>query len=100
MSVSTLRPKQNGRNFPDDIFKCIFLNENVWISIEISLKNVTYGPVNINITALVQIMAYPTRRQAIIWIDDSLFYWRIYAPLGLNELTYDLRKWHVWNYIN
>ena len=58
MSVNTLRPKQNGRNFPDDIFKCIFLNENVWISIEISLKNVTYGPVNINITALVQIMAW------------------------------------------
>ena len=28
-SVITLRPKQNGRNFPDDIFKWIFLNENV-----------------------------------------------------------------------
>ena len=24
----TLRPRQNGRHFPDDIFKCIFLNEN------------------------------------------------------------------------
>ena len=21
----------NGRHFPDDIFKCIFVNENVWI---------------------------------------------------------------------
>ena len=27
--VNTLRPKQNGRNFPDDIFKCYFLNGNV-----------------------------------------------------------------------
>ena len=27
--VNTLRPRQNGCHFPDDIFKCIFLNENV-----------------------------------------------------------------------
>ena len=33
--LNTLRPRQNGRHFPDDIFKCIFLNENVWISIKI-----------------------------------------------------------------
>ena len=25
---NTLRPRQNGRRFPDDIFKCIFFNEN------------------------------------------------------------------------
>ena len=24
-----LRPRENGRHFADDIFKCIFLNENV-----------------------------------------------------------------------
>ena len=28
---NTLRPRQNGRHFAEDIFKCIFLNENVWI---------------------------------------------------------------------
>ena len=27
--VNTLRPRQNGCHFPDDIFKCILLNENV-----------------------------------------------------------------------
>ena len=27
--LNTLRPRQNGRHFPDDIFKWIFLNENV-----------------------------------------------------------------------
>ena len=52
---NTLRPRQNGRHFADDIFKCIFLNENVWISIGISLKFVPRGPI-INIPALVQIM--------------------------------------------
>ena len=36
----------------DAIFKCIFLNENVWIPIKISLKLVPKGPIN-NITALV-----------------------------------------------
>ena len=30
-SLNTLRPRQNGRHFPDNVFKCIFLNENVWI---------------------------------------------------------------------
>ena len=27
--VNTLRPRQNGHHFPDDILKCIFWNENV-----------------------------------------------------------------------
>ena len=27
--INTLRPRQNGRHFADDIFKCIFFNENV-----------------------------------------------------------------------
>ena len=55
--LNTLRPRQNGRHFADDIFKCIFLNENVWIPIKISLKFVPQGPIN-NIPALVQIMAW------------------------------------------
>ena len=55
--VNTLRPRRNRRHFADDIFKCIFLNENVLISIKISLKFVPYGPIN-NIPTLVQIMAW------------------------------------------
>ena len=54
--LNTLRPRQNGRLFPDDIFKCIFLNENVWISLKISLKFVPKVPIN-SIPALVMIMA-------------------------------------------
>ena len=55
--VNTLRPRRNRRRFADDIFKCIFLNENLWISIRISWKFVPRGPIN-NTPALVQIMAW------------------------------------------
>ena len=54
--IDTLRPRQNGRHFADNIFKCIFMNEIVSISIRISMKFVPNGPIN-NIPALVQIMA-------------------------------------------
>ena len=57
LTLNTLRQRQNGRHFPDDIFKCISLNENVWIAIKISLNFVPRGPIN-NIPALVQIMAW------------------------------------------
>ena len=57
ISANTLRPKQNGRCFADNTFKCIFLNETVRISIKISLKFVPKGPINNN-PALVQIMAW------------------------------------------
>ena len=57
LTLNTLRPRQNGRYFPDDILKCIFLNENVWILIMILLKFVLKSPIS-NILALVQIMAW------------------------------------------
>ena len=53
---NTLRLRQNGRHFPDDIFKRIFLNEIVWILIDISLKFVPRDQIN-NIPTLVQLMA-------------------------------------------
>ena len=55
--VNTLRPRQNGRNIADDIFKCIFLNENFSISNKISLKYVPWCLID-NMAALVQIMAW------------------------------------------
>ena len=58
-----------------------YFNENVCISIKISLKFVPKCPIN-NIPALVQIMA--TNH----YLDQCcLVYRRIYASLGLNELT-------------
>ena len=57
MHLNTLRPRQNGRHFADDIFKCILLNENVWIGNKIPMKFVPKGSIN-NIPSLLQIMAW------------------------------------------
>ena len=71
LSLTTLRPIQNGRHFPDDIFKCIFFNENVQISIMISLKfvpkwsNQQYSSIGSDNGSA------PTRRQAIVWTNDG-----------------------------
>ena len=46
---NSLRPRWNGCHFPEDIFKCIFLNQNV--------NFFPWGPID-NSSALVQIMAW------------------------------------------
>ena len=80
--INTLRPRQNCRHFTD-IFKRIFLNENIWISLKILLKFVPKVPIN-NIPALVQIMAWrrpgnkPSEPMMVI-------YWYIYTSLSLDE---------------
>ena len=55
--IITLRPGQDGCHFADDIFTCIFINENCCILIKFSLKYVRKNPVDNN-PALVQIMAW------------------------------------------
>ena len=75
-TLNTLRPGQNGRHFADDIFKCIFLNENIWITFKISLKFVPKSSMN-NIPVLVQIMAW--RRPG----DKPLF-----EPMMVNSPTH------------
>ena len=55
--LNTLRPRLNRRPFADDIFKCIFLNEDEWISPRISLKFASKVRID-NIPSLVQIMAW------------------------------------------
>ena len=55
IAINTLTPRQNDRDFTDDIFKYIFLNENDWISIRISLKFVSEVSMN-KMQASVQIM--------------------------------------------
>ena len=66
---NSLRPKQNGRHFPDGILKWIFLNEHIWISIYISVKFVSTGPTN-SIPALVQIMVW--RRPVVKPLSEPL----------------------------
>ena len=55
--LNILKPRQNGRHFPDDISKCIFVNENVWISLKTWVTFVPKVRLN-NIPSLVQIMAW------------------------------------------
>ena len=55
--INSLRPRPNRRHFAYDIFKCIFENENEWITPRMSLKFVPKVRIN-NIPALVQIMAW------------------------------------------
>ena len=70
--------KQYGCHFPHGIFNCIFLNENVWITIKISLKFVSVGSIN-NISALVQIMACANQGASHYRNQWWLDYWRIYV---------------------
>ena len=54
---NTMRQRQDGRYFTDDVLKYIFVNEKVWILVKIPLKYVARGPIN-NIPPFVQIMAW------------------------------------------
>ena len=87
LRLNTLTPRKNGRHFPDDIFKGIFLNENVCISIKISLQLVPRCPNN-HIPALVQTMTWRRSGDKPLsdWTHDGVFHWRKYASPKLNEL--------------
>ena len=94
--VNTLRTKQNGCHFPDDIFKCISLNENEWIWIKIPLKFVPKGPVN-NISTLVQRMAWrrpgnkPFSEPRIISLPTHICVTRPQWVKGIKH-----SNWHLW----
>ena len=82
--VNPLRPRQNRRR--RHFQRHLLLNENVLISIEISLKSVPKDPIN-NIAALVQIIALrrPGDKPLSELMTVSLST-HIYASLGLNKL--------------
>ena len=81
---NTLRPRQKGCHFLDNIFKCIFLNENVWYSIKIPLKFVCKSPID-TFPALVQTMAW--RRSG----NNPLS-----APMMVRLLTHICVTWPQW----
>ena len=70
---NTLRLRQNGRHFPDDIFIC------TEVCSQGSNQCSSIGSDN---------GLMPVRRQAIIWINGGLDYSGIYTSLGHNELRY------------
>ena len=91
MMINTLRPRQNGRHLADDIFKCISVIENIWNSINISLRFARKGRIN-NISALVKIMAWPRPGDKSL-SEPMMVYRRIYASLVLNELRAAKASW-------
>ena len=53
-----MKAEQNGRQFVDDVFKCIFLSENTWILISISQKCVPRGHWIDNKSSWIQVIAW------------------------------------------
>ena len=105
-SFNTLRPRQNGRHFPDEIFKCMFLFENVWIWIKISLKFVPKVRIN-NIPALVQIMAWrrtgdkPLSEPMVVNLTDKCAHQCRILPmisfLRMSQSQHKLHECPVWH---
>ena len=86
-NLNTLRPRQDGRHFTDDIFACILFNENCCILIKFSLKYVRKVPIDNN-PALIQIMAW--RRSG-----DTL----LSEPMMVSLLTHicvTRPQWVIW----
>ena len=67
-------------------FKCIFLNGNDRIPILISLKYVSWSPIDNNKPVLVQVWVGAERRQIIALNNADPLRRSIYASLALNEL--------------
>ena len=83
-AVYTLSPRQNGRHFADDVFKCVFVNKNICILITISLKCVRKSSIN-NIPTLVKIMVW--RRSGTKPLSE---------PMMVSLLTHICVDIHIW----
>ena len=71
------------------ILKYIFLNENVWIPIQIHFLCSKWPHWQLTSLGWDNHVA-PKKPQAIIWTSDGLIYWRIYASFGL----IDMNRWY------
>ena len=97
--INSSRPGQNGRHLADDIFKCICLNKNVRIPIQISLKFVPMRPID-DKPALVLVMAWrwsgnkqlpkPMLTQFI-----NTYMWHYGGVDELNKCTSQVGRWNT-----
>ena len=76
---NTLRSEQNSRHLADDIFKCVFVNENFWISNQMSLIYVPHGIIhNTSVMALRLTVNKPfpvpmlAKMPGALWHDDVI----------------------------
>ena len=65
---NTLCPEKNGWHFTDDIFKCIFLNEKLWILNIISLQYVCESLIDTTKSRVVQVMIWGRQATNHIYI--------------------------------
>ena len=83
--------------------KCLpyhtFLNENCFILITISLRFIPRGPIN-NMSLITHLMTWTNRRQTILWINDGLVNWLLYASLGFDEFNAWRRKQNSRHFAN
>ena len=85
--INTLRPRPKGCHFADNIFKCIFLNENLKFK-RYFTEMCSFGSNwQYVITGLDNGLAQ-NRWQAITWTNDGLDYWCIDVSFSLNELSF------------
>ena len=86
--INTLRPRQNGLHFADDIFKRIFMHQKMY---EFRLR------IHWNLFLRFQLTIFQYWFRNWLGADQAtshylnqwwLVYWRIYASLGLNELRF------------
>ena len=92
LNIFSLR--QNCYHFTDNSFKCIFLNENVWISLKMSLKFVPKFWIN-SIPPLGQIRLGTDQVTSHYLNQWWLVYWGTYVSLSLNEFR--KTKYLLWN---
>ena len=83
--LNTFSLWQNCCHFTNNIFKCIFVNENVWISLKMSLKFVPKFRIN-SIPALAQIWIGTNQVTSYYLNQWWLLFWGTYVSLSLNEL--------------
>ena len=94
--ISTLRPRRNDRHVPDDIFKHIFLNQNIRFLIDILMNFVPYGPIDCQ-SRLVQLIAWrladdkPLSEPMMAYFPDA--YTCISRPLLLNNGGLSQKCW-------
>ena len=90
--INSLALSQNGQRFADDIFKCIFFNENVHMLIKFEVCS--YGSNWQIISIGLNKGLAPLRRQAIIWNNVDILHWHIYVSPSFNECsTYHSSAW-------
>ena len=81
-----MEPEQNGGHFANDLFRSVFLYENVWISIKIPRRCVPVGAIDSKLS-LIQVMAWHrTGAKPLPLPMINTVHWRLYASPGFNEL--------------